>query len=96
MLTELIGWAAATVLLLTIGRQVFTQWRDRTTTGLSRWLFVGQLAASTGFVVYSWLLGNWVFVVTNVLMLITAGIGQWLYQRNKGREQVAENPKRLT
>ena len=96
MLTELIGWAAATVLLLTIGRQVFTQWRDRTTTGLSRWLFVGQLAASTGFVVYSWLLGNWVFVVTNVLMLITAGIGQWLFLRNKGREKHAENPKRPT
>jgi len=54
--TEVIGWAAAAILLLTIGRQVFTQWRDRTTAGLSRWLFVGQLAASTGFVVYSWLL----------------------------------------
>jgi MtN3 and saliva related transmembrane protein len=88
--TELIGWSAAAILLLTIGRQVFTQWRDRATTGLSRWLFVGQLAASTGFVVYSWLLGNWVFVVTNVLMLITAGIGQWLYVQNKGRETQAD------
>jgi MtN3 and saliva related transmembrane protein len=88
--TELIGWSAATILLLTIGRQVFTQWRDRTTAGLSRWLFVGQLAASTGFVVYSWLLGNWVFVVTNMLMLITAGMGQWLYLHNKRREERAE------
>jgi uncharacterized protein with PQ loop repeat len=84
--TELIGWSAAAILLLTIGRQVFTQWRDRTTAGLSRWLFVGQLAASSGFVVYSWLLGNWVFVVTNVLMLMTAGMGQWLYLHNKRRE----------
>lgn len=90
MFTELIGWSAAAILLLTIGRQVFTQWRDRTTAGLSKWLFVGQLAASTGFVVYSWLLGNWVFVVTNVLMLATAGIGQWLYLHNKGREKHAE------
>jgi hypothetical protein len=29
--------------------------------------FTGQITASIGFVVYSWLLRNWVFVVTNVL-----------------------------
>jgi MtN3 and saliva related transmembrane protein len=96
MFTELIGWSAAAILLLTIGRQVFTQWRDRTTAGLSKWLFVGQLAASTGFVVYSWLLGNWVFVVTNVLMLATAAIGQWLYLHNKGREKRTEGTKQAT
>jgi uncharacterized protein with PQ loop repeat len=87
MWTELIGWLAATILLLTIGRQVFTEWRDRSTQGLSKWLFVGQLAASTGFVIYSWLLGNRVFVATNLLMLATAGIGQWIYLRNKRREE---------
>lgn len=84
---EAIGWLSAFVLLLTVGRQVYTQWRARSTQGLSRWLFIGQLAASGGFVVYSWLLGNWVFVVTNVLMLATAGIGQWIYMRNKCREK---------
>ena len=62
MWTELIGWSAAGILLLTIGRQVYTQWRERSTHGMSRWLFVGQLAASSGFVVYSWQLGSWVFV----------------------------------
>jgi len=87
--TELIGWSAAAVLLLTISRQVYTQWRDRSTQGLSRWLFIGQLAASTGFVVYSWALGNWVFVMSNVLMLATAGVGQWIYVRNKRREDVS-------
>ena len=89
MWTELIGWCAAAILLLTISRQVYTQWRDRSTQGLSRWLFIGQLAASSGFVVYSWLLGSWVFVVTNVLMLATAGIGQWIYMRNKRCEEVS-------
>jgi MtN3 and saliva related transmembrane protein len=64
-------------------------WRARSTQGLSRWLFIGQLAASTGFVFYSWLPGSWVFVVTNVLMLATAGIGQWIYLRNKRREERA-------
>ena len=49
MLTELIGWCSAAVLLITIGRQVLAQWRSGTTQGLSRWLFIGQLAASTGF-----------------------------------------------
>ncbi len=87
MWTELIGWCAAAILLLTISRQVYTQWRERSTQGLSRWLFIGQLAASTGFVGYSWLLGNWVFVVTNSLILATAGIGQWIYVRNKRREE---------
>jgi uncharacterized protein with PQ loop repeat len=87
MWTELIGWSAAVILLLTISRQVYTQWRERSTQGLSRWLCIGQLAASSGFVVYSWLLQNWVFVVTNVLMLATAGIGQWIFLSNKNREE---------
>jgi len=98
MLTELIGWLAAAILLLTISRQVYTQWRERSTQGLSRWLFIGQLAASSGFVVYSWLLGNWVFVVTNVAILFTAGIGQCLYIRNRHDETgstttTASNPR---
>jgi MtN3 and saliva related transmembrane protein len=81
--TELIGWTAAAILLLTLGRQVYTQWRDRTSTGVSRWLFVGQCAASIGFVLYSWLLHNWVFVVTNALILLTAVVGEVIYLRNR-------------
>ncbi len=89
MATELIGWFAATILLATISRQVYTQWRERSTQGVSRWLFIGQLAASSGFVLYSWLLGNWVFVATNVLILVTAGVGQWIYLCNKRSEESA-------
>ena len=66
-----------------MGRQVYTQWRDGTSKGVSKWLFIGQLAASLGFIMYSWRLGNWVFVVTNALMLLTAGFGQWTYLSNK-------------
>jgi hypothetical protein len=29
MATELIGWSAAIILLVTIARQVYSQWRDR-------------------------------------------------------------------
>jgi MtN3 and saliva related transmembrane protein len=82
MVTELIGWAAAAILVATIGRQVYTQWRAGTTDGVSKWLFIGQVTASTGFVVYSWLLRDWVFVATNVVMLATALLGQCIYWRN--------------
>lgn len=81
----MIGWASAVILLLTVGRQVFTQWRAGTTAGLSRWLFFGQIVASLGFTIYSWMLENWVFVVTNIFMLLTACVGQIVYLRNKSR-----------
>ena len=84
---ELIGWAAATILLLTLARQVYTQWRDRTSKGVSRWLFVGQCAASSGFILYSWLVSNWVFVVTNALILVTAIAGEIIYLRNEKTAQ---------
>ncbi len=87
MWTEAIGWFGAFVLLLTISRQVYTQWRERATKGVSKWLFIGQLTASTAFLVYSWLVENWVFVATNALLLVTAGIGEWIYLRNRRREE---------
>jgi uncharacterized protein with PQ loop repeat len=83
MAIDALGWFAATILLLTIGRQVYTQWRTKTCRGISRWLFIGQIAASVSFVAYSWLLGNWVFVVTNAAMLVVAILGQIIYLNNK-------------
>jgi uncharacterized protein with PQ loop repeat len=77
-----IGWGASAVLLATLIRQVYTQLREHSTRGVSRWLFIGQLTASTGFLIYSFLLGNWVFVFTNAALLLTALIGQWIYTRN--------------
>lgn len=88
-----IGWGSATILLATIGRQVYSQWRARTMQGVSRWLFIGQLAASTGFVIYSWLLGSWVFVVTNALMLVVAAFGQAMRFRFTRQQRRAEHPK---
>ena len=90
MWVEAIGWFAAAVLLLTLGRQVYTQWRERETKGVSRWLFVGQLTASTAFLVYSWLVENWVFVVTNALLLVTAAIGEWIFLRNRRLEEAGK------
>lgn len=92
-MTEIIGWGAAAILLLTVGRQAYTQWRTKTSQGVSKWLFIGQMAASVGFVVYSWSVENWVFVVTNTLMLGTAILGQWIYVANKKRGDVTTPPK---
>ncbi len=82
MIKELIGWVAAALLVATIGRQVYTQWREGTTAGVSKWLFVGQVSASAGFVIYSWLARDWVFVSTNAVMLLTAILGQCIYLQN--------------
>lgn len=87
MQTEMIGWTSALILLLTVSSQVLQQWRTRTTAGVSHWLFTGQISASTGFVVYSALVANWVFVATNTLLLLAAILGQVLFLRNRHREQ---------
>lgn len=88
--TEAIGWLSNLFLLMTMSKQVYTQWKSGSSEGVSSWLFVGQLATSTGFVIYSYLLGNWVFVSSNVLLLFVALIGQWLYRRNKRRAARSE------
>jgi len=78
---EIIGWVSSFVLLLTLIRQVKKQWEDKTSEGLSKWLFIGQLVASVGFTVYSYLVSNWVFTVTNGLLTINNIIGIYLYFR---------------
>lgn len=82
-MTEALGWISSLILVLTIGKQVHKQWHDESSQGVSKWLFIGQIAASTGFTIYSWQLGNWVFVVTNFLMLLSAvaGLGIVLWHR---------------
>jgi MtN3 and saliva related transmembrane protein len=80
---DAIGWAASLILLVTIGRQVFTQWKTASSAGVSKWLFLGQVTASVGFSVYSYLLRNWVFLFSNLALLCTAMLGQWLYWRNE-------------
>lgn len=78
---EVIGWVSSCILLLTLVKQVHKQWKDRTSEGVSKWLFLGQLVASVGFTTYSYLVGNWVFTVTNGLLTINNIIGIYLYFR---------------
>ncbi|MDB5794094.1 MAG: hypothetical protein JWR25_473 [Noviherbaspirillum sp.] len=83
MFPDVIGWISAAILVLTISRQVYTQWRTRSVEGVSKWLFVGQLAASIGFIAYSAMVENWVFVFANFFIFLTAVAGEVIYLRNK-------------
>lgn len=92
---DLVGWVSSIILLLTLGQQVRRQWRSRESSGVSPWLFVGQMAASAGFSLYSYLLGNWVFLTTNLLLLANAVLGEWVTLRNRRsspRRQPAQEP----
>jgi MtN3 and saliva related transmembrane protein len=86
-MTEVIGWLSSFVLVLTIAKQVHTQWRSGSSEGVSKWLFVGQIAASTGFTLYSVLVHNWVFVVTNALLLVSAILGGLIVIKHRRAQQ---------
>lgn len=83
MVAEFLGWVSSLVLLTTLAQQVRTQWRSGESRGVSLWLFAGQIAASCGFALYSYLLGNWVFFSTNLLLVGNACVGQWVTWRNR-------------
>ena len=90
-MTEIIGWASSLILLATLIKQVYKQWREGTSEGVSKWLFVGQMSASLGFTIYSWLVNNWVFVVTNSVMLLSALVGLGIVLHHRKREQKAQS-----
>lgn len=84
-MTEIVGWTSSLILLTTIVAQIGKQWSERSGEGVSIWLFIGQAGASLGFTVYSVLLKNWVFTVTNALMLLSAIVGWSLTSHFKSR-----------
>jgi MtN3 and saliva related transmembrane protein len=89
-LTNVIGWASSLILLLTIAKQVHKQWSSGETKGVSRWLFIGQMAASIGFAIYSYLVDNPVFVFTNSMMVLNGLVGYLVLRRNRRRRPAAD------
>lgn len=85
--SEAVGWVSSGILVLTIAKQVYKQWQEGSSEGVSKWLFVGQMAASLGFTIYSWLVSNWVFVVTNALMLCNGLLGLLIVLHHRRRER---------
>ena len=86
-MTEAVGWVSSVILVLTIGKQVYKQWHSGSSEGVSKFLFLGQMTASAGFTAYSVLVHNWVFVVTNALMLVNALLGYGIVLRHRRRER---------
>ena len=84
---DIVGWAAAAILLATIGQQVWQQWRSGSTAGVSKWLFIGQTLASVGFTAYSAMTHSTVFTVVNAALLCSGLAGQLIYRRNRRREK---------
>lgn len=89
LMVDIIGWGSSIILVVTIATQVAKQWRDHTSAGVSTWLFVGQLAASVGFTIYSMLVKNWVFAVTNGVMIVNGLLGYAITIRHKRRGAAA-------
>jgi MtN3 and saliva related transmembrane protein len=85
MFTDLIGWTSSAILIATIAQQVWKQWKERSAKGVSKWLFLGQVAASLGFTVYSAMKRDWVFVCTNSLMVVNALVGYLILRHNRRR-----------
>jgi uncharacterized protein with PQ loop repeat len=84
---EAVGWISSLILVLTIGKQVYKQWQEGSSRNVSKWLFVGQLAASVGFTIYSWMVRNWVFVFTNGFMILNGVAGLWITLHHRRRER---------
>lgn len=76
---DLIGWASSAILLATLLSQIHKQWKYDTAKGVSKWLFIGQLATSVGFTFYSVMKGDLVFIVTNALLAVSAVVGIYIY-----------------
>lgn len=87
-MVEVIGWISSLILIATIAKQIHKQWSDHTSAGVSTWLFVGQLGASVGFTIYSLLVRNWVFAVTNGIMVLNGLAGYAITVRHRRRRAI--------
>ena len=82
---QIVGWAAVGALFLTMAGQAWKQWRDRVKHGVSKYFFVGQVAASVLFLTYSAMVGDRVFVVGNSLVLAASLAGGAILLYNRAR-----------
>lgn len=84
-----IGWISSFLLIGTMAKQISKQWKEHSAKGVSKWLYLGQFGAEIGFVVYSVLVRNWVFVFTNATLLFMNIFGLVLLLRQRRRERRA-------
>lgn len=82
-MTDAIGWASSLILLITIAVQVRRQWQTGSNKGVSKWLFIGQLTASVGFLIFSILTGSLVFAITNGMLTLGNLCGILIFFKNR-------------
>ncbi|MEO6518658.1 MAG: hypothetical protein ABIO17_06670 [Pseudoxanthomonas sp.] len=75
MSPDLIGWVASAILVATRLRQIWAQAHDTSATRVSHGLLAGQISSSLGFIAYSGMRENRVFIVINSSILLTAVTG---------------------
>ena len=85
---HLLGLLATAILVVTLTAQTVKQWRERSTTGIARWFFLGQVSASVCFIAYSLLIDSMLFAVTNGLILLSALAGYIVLRLNRRRARV--------
>ena len=90
-MTEALGWISSGILVMTIAKQVYKQWKEGSSEGVSKWLFIGQMSASLGFTIYSWMVQNWVFVATNAVMLLNGLAGLLIVMHHRRREAARQD-----
>jgi MtN3 and saliva related transmembrane protein len=83
LIGNILGWTATLVLLVTLLAQIHREVRSGKVDEISPLVFVGQCAASIGFLAYSALVGNLVFIVSNAMILVVALLGVWVRQHLK-------------
>jgi MtN3 and saliva related transmembrane protein len=84
---NIIGWASSCLLLGTLIQQVYKQWQEGSSEGVSKWLFIGQFFVSVGFTIYSLGTGDPVFIVTNAALAVNAAIGVFIWYRTQRRSR---------
>ena len=74
---ELIGWGSAAILVPAFATQTFRQWqqRDAPVGASTLWFFVLVLIGTAGQVAYSWMVGNWVYLALNGILVVNNLIG---------------------
>lgn len=90
---ELIGWGSAAILVPAFATQTYRQWQDRhdPVRGSSLWFFALVLIGTLGQVIYSWMVGNWVYLVLNSILVGNnlAGLGIAIYRYRNTRPAAA-------
>ncbi len=82
---HIIGWSGGVVLVIMIAAQMRRQWHERTSKGVSPFLYVLQAVASITLLIYSYLGRDHVFVVLNAIMATSAVFGFVLWLRYRHR-----------